>query len=135
MLRMDFAMRDFNKILFPLDLSEVFPTIARYGCEMAAKFDAEIHFLFVARILGHFISIHMPHPSVNRFEAEIVKGAEKKLPEFTKAYFKDKFCQANIVLGELPKKSYTTFRPKALTSYSRVLMKEGARTHTFRKCR
>jgi hypothetical protein len=66
-------MELFKKILFPVDLSEVSPIIAPYVGEMAARFDAEIHLLFVARILQHFTSIYVPHPSVSKFEAEIVQ--------------------------------------------------------------
>lgn len=74
-------MEFFKKILFPVDLSEVSPKIAPYVREMTARFDAEIHLLFVARILQHFTSIYVPHPSVGKFEAEIVEGAERKLQD------------------------------------------------------
>jgi nucleotide-binding universal stress UspA family protein len=67
---------------------------------MAVKFDVEIHLLFVARILQHFTSIYVPHPSVNKFEAEIVEGAEKKLQEFTEEYFKDVPCKARVMVGD-----------------------------------
>ena len=93
-------MQAFKQILFPVDLSEVSPKIAPYVIEMAVKFDAEIHLLFVARILQHFTSIYVPHPSVNKFEAEIVEGAEKKLQEFTEEYFKDVPCKAKVMVGD-----------------------------------
>jgi nucleotide-binding universal stress UspA family protein len=93
-------MHDFKKILFPVDLSEVSLKIVPYVREMAVKFDAEIHLLFVARILQHFTSIYVPHPSVNKFEAEIVKGAEKKLQEFMEEFFEDDPCKAKVVLGD-----------------------------------
>jgi len=70
-------MHDFKKILFPVDLSEVSSKIVPYVRELAVKFEAEVHLLFVARILQHFTSIYVPHPSVNKFEAEIVEGAKK----------------------------------------------------------
>ena len=93
-------MQYFKRILFPVDLSEISPKIAPYVQEMAAKFDAEVHLLFVARILQHFTSIHVPHPSVNIFEAEIVKGAEKKLQEFVDEYFRADSPKAQVVLGD-----------------------------------
>jgi nucleotide-binding universal stress UspA family protein len=93
-------MQFVNNILFPVDLSEVSPKIVPYVKEMAVKFDAEVHLLFVARILQHFTSIYVPHPSVNKFEAEIVKGAEKKLQEFTDEYFKGVRCKAKVVTGD-----------------------------------
>jgi nucleotide-binding universal stress UspA family protein len=100
LMRKEAAMHDFTKILFPVDLSEVSPKIVPYVREMAAKFDAEIHLLFVARILQHFTSIYVPHPSVSKFEAEIVKGAETKLQEFVEESFGDDPCKAKVVLGD-----------------------------------
>jgi nucleotide-binding universal stress UspA family protein len=93
-------MELFKKILFPVDLSEVSPKIAPYVGEMAARCDAEIHLLFVARILQHFTSIYVPHPSVSKFEAEIIEGAEKKLQEFVQETFPEGSCRAQVVLGD-----------------------------------
>ena len=104
----------FKKILFPVDLSEVSPKIVPYVREMAAKFDAEVHLLFVARILQHFTSIYVPHPSVNKFEAEIVKGAEKRLQEFTEEYFKDVPCKAKVVLGDAAEETLNYVRSEGI---------------------
>ena len=93
-------MEFFKKILFPVDLSEVTPKLVPYVKEMAATFDAEVHLLFVARILQHFASIYVPHPSVNKFEAEVVEGAEKKLQEFVEEQFESDSCTARVVLGD-----------------------------------
>ena len=93
---MEFA----KKILFPVDLSEVSPKIAPYVQEMAAKFGSEVHLLFVARILQHFTSIYVPHPSVSNFEGEIVKGAERKLEEFVEDHFRGFSPKAKVVLGD-----------------------------------
>ncbi len=93
-------MQYFKKILFPVDLSEVSPKLVPYVKEMAATFGAEVHLLFVARILQHFASIYVPHPSVNKFEAEIVKGAEQKLHEFVEEQFESDSCTARVVLGD-----------------------------------
>ena len=93
-------MEYFKKILFPVDLSEVSPKLVPYVKEMAATFGAEIHLLFVARILQHFTSIYVPHPSVSKFEAEVVEGAEKKLQEFVEEQFESDSCTARVVLGD-----------------------------------
>jgi len=93
-------MQIFKKILFPVDLSEVSPKLVPYAKEMAAKFDAEVHLLFVARILQHFTSIYVPHPSIMNFEGEITKGAEKKLQEFVKEHFENGSGAARVVLGD-----------------------------------
>jgi nucleotide-binding universal stress UspA family protein len=99
-MRREFAMEYFKKILFPVDLSEVSPKLVPYVKEMAATFGAEVHLLFVARILQHFTSIYVPHPSVNKFESEVVEGAEKKLQEFVDEQFESDSCTARVVLGD-----------------------------------
>ena len=93
-------MHDFKKILFPVDLSEVSSKIVPYVREMAVKFEAEVHLLFVARIFRHFTSIYVPHPSIHKFEEELLTGAEKKLQEFTEEYFKDAPCKTKVILGD-----------------------------------
>lgn len=93
---MEFA----KKILFPVDLSEVSPKIVSYVKEMAAKLDAEVHLLFVARSLGYLTGIHVPHPSINKFEAEIVKGAKKKLNQFAEKHFQNASPKTQVVLGD-----------------------------------
>ncbi|CAN2040144.1 Universal stress protein [Candidatus Magnetomoraceae bacterium gMMP-15] len=82
-------MKEFKKILFPVDLSETSEIIVPYVKTMAQKFDAEIHLLFVSRVFEYFTAIYVPHPSVNRFESEVVEGATKKLEEFKEEYFAD----------------------------------------------
>ena len=83
-----------------MDLSEVSPKIVSYVKAVAATFGAEVHLLFVARILQHFTSIHVPHPSVNKFEAEMVKGAEKKLQEFVDEHFRADSPKKQVLLRD-----------------------------------
>ncbi|UCE54424.1 MAG: universal stress protein [Desulfobacterales bacterium] len=75
-------MREFKKILFPVDLSESSAKIAPYALMVANKFKAEIHLLFVARELDYFTGIYVPPVSVSGFQKEIIEGAEKRLDEF-----------------------------------------------------
>jgi nucleotide-binding universal stress UspA family protein len=93
-------MKFAKKILFPVDLSEVSAKIAPYVKEVASKFGSEVHLVFVARILQHFTSIYVPHPSVRNFEAEIVKGAERKLEEFVEEHFQGVSPKAKVILGD-----------------------------------
>ena len=83
------AMKEFKKILFPVDLSESSEKILPYVQAVAKKFEAKIHILFAARVFEYFTSIYVPHPSINKFEKEIIDGAEKKLYEFIDKYFKE----------------------------------------------
>ena len=94
-------MKPIKKILFPVDLSEVSAKICPYVKTMADKFDAEVHLLFVSRIFDYFVSIYVPHPSIDVFETEVRKGAEKRLDEFREENFsKATVVVTNVVSGD-----------------------------------
>ena len=82
-------MKEFKKILFPLDLSESSVKIVPYVQAVAGKFDSKIYLFFAARVFDYFTSIYVPHPSINQFEKEIIDGAEKRLYEFVDEHFKE----------------------------------------------
>jgi nucleotide-binding universal stress UspA family protein len=82
-------MKEFNRILFPVDLSESADKIVPYVHTVAKKFDSQIHILFAARVFDHFTSIYVPHPSINKFEKELIEGAEKRLYEFKDEHFRE----------------------------------------------
>ena len=95
-------MKEFKKILFPVDLSESSPKIVPFVTTMAQKFESEIHLLFVARVFEYFSGIYVPHPSISRFEGEILEGAKKRLKEFTEEYFSDfPGTGAEVVAGDI----------------------------------
>jgi nucleotide-binding universal stress UspA family protein len=82
-------MKEFNRILFPVDLSESADKIVPYVHTIAQKFGSQIHILFAARVFEHFTSIYVPHPSINKFEKELIEGAEKRLYEFKDEHFRE----------------------------------------------
>jgi nucleotide-binding universal stress UspA family protein len=82
-------MKDFKTILFPVDLSETSARIAPLAANLAAKYGARVHMIFVARVFDYFTSMYVPHPSVSQFEKEVIDGAEKRLYEFAEEHFKD----------------------------------------------
>jgi nucleotide-binding universal stress UspA family protein len=82
-----FEMKEFKRILFPVDLSESSEKIIPVVQTVAEKFESEIHILFAARVFEYFTSIYVPHPSINKFEKEIIDGAEKRLYEFMDEHF------------------------------------------------
>ena len=95
-------MKEFKKILFPVDLSESSPKIVPYVTTMAEKFGAEVHLLFVSRIFEYFSGIYVPHPSINDFEEQVRKGATRRLKEFKEEYFSDlKDTKAEIISGDI----------------------------------
>jgi nucleotide-binding universal stress UspA family protein len=60
-----------------------------YVQSVAKKFESKIYILFAARVFEYFTSIYVPHPSINKFEKEIIEGAEKRLYEFVDEHFSD----------------------------------------------
>jgi nucleotide-binding universal stress UspA family protein len=94
-------MKDIKKILFPVDFSEVSKKIVPYVQTMAEKFNAEVHVLFVARILDYFVSIYVPHASINTFEEEILKGGRKSMEQFIQEHFPGPSrTTSEVVLGD-----------------------------------
>ena len=84
-----FEMKQFNRVLFPVDFSESSDKIVPYVQSVAERFGSQIHILFAARVFDHFTSIYVPHPSINKFEKELIDGAEKRLYEFVDHHFKE----------------------------------------------
>ena len=82
-------MKEFKRILFPVDLSESSTKMVPYVQTVAKKFEAKIHILFAARVFEYFTSIYVPHTSINKFEKEIIEGAEKRLYEFVDEHFSE----------------------------------------------
>ena len=80
-------MKEFKKILFPVDLSESSAKIVPYVQSVAKKFDAKIHILFVARVFDYFTGIYVPVPSITTMGKDIIDGAEKRLYEFLDEHF------------------------------------------------
>ena len=94
-------MMEIKTILFPVDLSEVSVKICPYVKAMAEKFNARIHLLFVSRVFDYFVSIYVPHPSIDVFEEEVRQGAVKRLEEFKEENFaEEKIAKASVVSGD-----------------------------------
>jgi nucleotide-binding universal stress UspA family protein len=94
-------MKDFKKILFPVDLSQTSIKIVPFVKSLASRYGARIHLLFVARVFDYFTSMYVPHPSVSQFEKEVLEGAEKRLYEFAEESFKDlPEAKTKVVAGD-----------------------------------
>lgn len=94
-------MKDFKKILFPVDLSEVSPKIAPWVLATAQKYDAEVHLLFVARRFDQYSGFCVSVDAIENIENEIVKGAETSLEEFVDRFFRGyPKCRAKVVQGD-----------------------------------
>ena len=95
-------MKKFQKILFPVDFSELSPKIVPHVITMADKLDAEVHIIFVVRQLENYRSIFVSHMSVENFETEIVLGAETKMDEFVEEFFKSVISpKTKVLIGDI----------------------------------
>jgi nucleotide-binding universal stress UspA family protein len=98
-------MKEFKRILFPVDLSESSEKIVPYVKAVAGKFNSKIHLFFAARVFDYFTSIYVPHPSINQFEKEIIEGAEKRLYEFVDEHFGEfRGTKTVVVAGDAAEK-------------------------------
>ena len=94
-------MKVFNKILFPVDFSDVSPKIVPWVLAMAEKFETEVHVLFVARRLEYYSSVYMEYGTINDFQAGVVKGSELKMEEFATTHFRKHVnCKTQVALGD-----------------------------------
>ena len=94
-------MEGFRKILFPIDFSDVSPKIVPWVFTMAKQFEAEIHLLFVARRFQYLNHMYVDEAFIKNFEDISLKGARKRIEEFTKAYFDGyPVYKTKVVLGD-----------------------------------
>ena len=95
-----FEMKEFKRILFPVDLSESSTKIVPYVQAVAERFESKIHILFAARVFEYFASMYVPYPSISRFEKELIDGAEKRLYEFVDEHFSEFANKTVVVAGD-----------------------------------
>jgi len=103
-------MKEFKKILFPVDFSEVSPKIAPWVLSVGKTYNAEIHLLFVVRKLEYFSSMDVGYIAIKGFEDEVVAGAESSMEKFINENFQDcPACTSKVVLGDAAEEilSYT----------------------------
>ena len=91
-------MKQVQKILFPIDLSEKFETLLPWVSTFVNKFDATLYVLFVAQDLKSFSFI--PHANLDNLQQEAVKAAEQKMAGVKQEIFKDiKKLETKVMLG------------------------------------
>lgn len=92
-------MNMFKKILFPIDLSEASSKVTPYVKEIADKFDAEIHIIYVVHVTHYYSNLDISAAYIGNFESEITKGAEKKFQEFLSDSFAKYPIKTKILVG------------------------------------
>jgi nucleotide-binding universal stress UspA family protein len=100
-------MEGFNKILYPIALTDISPIVAPYVVTMAKQFDAEVHLLHVLRRFDWYVDTYVsesPEPDFKRiasdFESQVLLQAKQKLDAFIKRHFKEvRIKKAAVVSG------------------------------------
>lgn len=82
-------MGNFEKILVPVDFSEVAPVLANWVKDFAKKLNAKIYVLYVLEDLSAYEGIYMDIKSLTEIERTLYEGAQKSMDEFMKAHFSD----------------------------------------------
>jgi nucleotide-binding universal stress UspA family protein len=89
----------FKKILFPVDLSDASSKVCPYVLEMADRFNAELHIIYVVHVTHYYSNLDISSAYIGNFETEIFKGAEKKFDNFLNRHFKDIPAKTKILIG------------------------------------
>jgi nucleotide-binding universal stress UspA family protein len=100
-------MQGFNRILYPVALTDISAIVAPYVVIMAKQFDAEVHLLHVLRRFDWFVNTYVsdsPKPDFKRiasdFESQVLAQAKQKLDGFIKRHFKEiRIGKAEVVSG------------------------------------
>lgn len=91
-------MRQVQKILFPIDLSEKFEALLPWVAAFVHKFDATLYVLYVAQDLRSISFI--PHVNLDQLQAEALKAAEQKMAAAKQEFFQDfKKLETRVVMG------------------------------------
>lgn len=94
------AMQAFKNILFPIDFSECSEKVFPYALEMAQKFDAKLHLLFVARDLSYLTTIDVSRDILMNTVAEIARSGENQIQGFCDKNLSDfSNHESKVVIG------------------------------------
>lgn len=93
-------MRVFKNILFPIDFSECSEMVLPYALDMAERFDAQLHLLFVAQDLSYLSTNNVgPQPLMN-MTRDIALAGEKEMQTFCEKHLRDfSRYEAKVVIG------------------------------------
>jgi len=95
-------MRDFRKILVPVDFSENAPQLLRDAADLAEKFGAGLAVVFVVQSFEDYSGFFVPHIPINQFEEELFRGATEKMAKFLAENLKPGvICESKILQGDV----------------------------------
>ncbi len=93
-------MEDIRNILFPMDLSENSKKILPVALQVAGKFQAALHIVFVVEDIRYMAGFYVPHPSLDTLEKDMEKAARDKLKEFHDEHTYGKNVQYQVLEGD-----------------------------------
>jgi nucleotide-binding universal stress UspA family protein len=76
------TMKGFKKILFPIDFSECSKKVFPFALDIAKKFDAKLHLLFVARDISYLTITSAGGDMLRSTIAEVARAGKKTMREF-----------------------------------------------------
>ncbi|MCB2226569.1 MAG: universal stress protein [Desulfarculaceae bacterium] len=92
-------MIQFNKILFPVDLSEVSPKLVEFALTMAQRFEAELHVVNVVRpLLAQSQGLDFTGEEIEQLRERYYEKLGVQLDEFVKKHL---YCYGKVVTAHL----------------------------------
>lgn len=93
-------MTSFKNILFPIDFSECSTSIFPHVIDMARRFDAKLHLLFVARDISYLGAIDVPSEMLLGTVAEVARAGEDQMEAFCEKHLSDfPNYEGKVVIG------------------------------------
>ena len=89
----------FNKILFPIDLSESSKKMVPFVKEVINRFGAELHIVYSINIAPYYANSSMSTLNIDESEHDIRTEAEKKIRGFIESQFNGCSVQSKILAG------------------------------------
>jgi nucleotide-binding universal stress UspA family protein len=91
-----------QKILVAVDFSGLTGRVMEAGLEMAAKFGAALHLVFVVEDMAPYAWVSIPHISLDILEEEMVQNASAKIEKLAEETIGDSFPYITKVLKGVP---------------------------------
>ena len=95
-------MQTKQKILVAVDFSSLSERVINTAMEMAEKFGAELHLVFVVEDLAPYAWVSIPHISMDVLEQEMVQSASTKIERLAYEKIGDRFSWTTKVLNGNP---------------------------------
>lgn len=96
-------MKKFSNILFPIDFSECSEKVFPCALDMAKKFEARLHLLFVVRDISYLTTIDVSKDLLMNTVAEVARAGETRMEAFCdKSMGTFSNYRSRVVIGSPP---------------------------------